>query len=245
MNRLSLIPVIDLKGGMVVHAREGRRDEYRPVRSKLTPGAEPKTIARALLDLHPFKTLYIADIDAIQQRGNNRTAIQAIRRQWPDLELWVDSGIANDAALTRWLAVDLGHPVIGSESLLDADFLLKVRARVEEVSAVLSIDYLGDEFKGPQALLDNPELYWPGRVLAMNLHRVGSDQGPDLNLIVDLAKRVPGCKVYAAGGVRSVEDLQQVAKAGASGALLASALHDGRIGSSHLAQFSIEAAKGD
>jgi phosphoribosylformimino-5-aminoimidazole carboxamide ribotide isomerase len=72
----------------------------------------------------------------------------------------------------------------------------------------------------------------------MNLHRVGSDQGPDLNLVVNLARRVPGCKVYAAGGVRSVDDLQQVVKAGASGALLASALHDGRIGASHLAQFS-------
>jgi phosphoribosylformimino-5-aminoimidazole carboxamide ribotide isomerase len=155
MNGFTLIPVIDLKGGMVVHAHEGRRDEYRPVRSKLTAGAEPKTIARALLDLHPFRTLYIADLDAIQQRGNNRAGIQAIRRQWPDLELWVDSGIANDAALTRWLATDLGHPVIGSESLLDADFLLTVRARAEDVSAVLSIDYLGDEFKGPQALLDS------------------------------------------------------------------------------------------
>jgi phosphoribosylformimino-5-aminoimidazole carboxamide ribotide isomerase len=237
MKNFSLIPVIDLKAGMVVHAREGRRDEYRPVRSKLTPSAEPKTIARALLELHPFKTVYIADLDAIQGRGNNRGGIQAIRRQWPDLELWVDSGIANDAALTRWLATDLGHPVIGSESLLDADFLLTVRARAEDVSAVLSLDYLGDEFKGPQSLLDNPERYWPDRVLAMNLHRVGSDKGPDLNLVVNLARRVPGCKVYAAGGVRSVDDLQQVAKAGASGALLASALHDGRIGSTDLKQF--------
>jgi phosphoribosylformimino-5-aminoimidazole carboxamide ribotide isomerase len=237
INSFSLIPVIDLKGGMVVHAREGRRDEYRPVRSKLTAGAEPKKIAQALLDLHPFKTLYIADLDAIQGRGNNRGGIQAIRRQWPAVELWVDSGIANDAALARWLAADLGRPVIGSESLLDADFLLTVRARAEDVSAVLSIDYLGDEFKGPQALLDNPELYWPDRVLAMNLHRVGSDQGPDLELVVNLARRVPGCKVYVAGGVRSVEDLQQAAKAGASGALLASALHDGRMGASHLALF--------
>jgi phosphoribosylformimino-5-aminoimidazole carboxamide ribotide isomerase len=237
MNGFNLIPVIDLKGGMVVHAHEGRRDEYRPVRSKLAAGAEPKTIAHALLELHPFNTLYIADLDAIQGRGNNREGIRAIRRQCPDLELWVDSGIANDAALTRWLAADLGHPVIGSESLVDADFLLTVRARAEEVSAVLSLDYQGDQFKGPQALLDHPERYWPDRVLAMNLHRVGSDQGPDLNLVVDLARRVPGCQIYAAGGVRSVDDLQQAAKAGASGALLASALHDGRIGSSHLALF--------
>jgi phosphoribosylformimino-5-aminoimidazole carboxamide ribotide isomerase len=71
----------------------------------------------------------------------------------------------------------------------------------------------------------------------MNLHRVGSDKGPDLGLIVGLARRVPGCQVYAAGGVRSVEDLEEIAAAGAAGALLASALHDGRIDRAGLARF--------
>ena len=86
-------------------------------------------------------------------------------------------------------------------------------------------------------LLTHPDRYWPQRVLAMNLHRVGSNKGPDLALIVGLAGRVPGCQVYAAGGVRSIEDLERIAAAGAAGALIASALHDGRIGSVELSQF--------
>jgi phosphoribosylformimino-5-aminoimidazole carboxamide ribotide isomerase len=234
----NLIPVIDLKDGMVVHAREGRRAEYAPIRSNLCKGADPETIMAALLRLHPFRTIYFADLDAIQHQGSNYEVIEKLHDRFPAVELWADTGIGDEAALARWLAAGLGRPVIGSESLLDAEFVSVIRERCKNPSPVLSLDYQGDDFKGPPALLTHPKRYWPQRVLAMNLQRVGSDNGPDLALIVGLAKRVPGCQVYAAGGVRSIEDLQQVQSVGAAGALLATALHDGRIGRSHLAQFT-------
>jgi phosphoribosylformimino-5-aminoimidazole carboxamide ribotide isomerase len=56
-------------------------------------------------------------------------------------------------------------------------------------------------------------------------------------LIAMLAARQPACRIYAAGGVRCVEDLQNVKAAGAAGALLATALHDGRIGPAELCAF--------
>jgi phosphoribosylformimino-5-aminoimidazole carboxamide ribotide isomerase len=238
MANLQLIPVIDLKDGMVVHAREGRRAEYAPIQSNLCKGADPETIMAALLRLYPFQAFYLADLDAIQRQGSNFATIKRLRERFPAIELWADAGIADERALSHWLDAKLGRPVIGSESLLDADFVSAIRERCKNPSPVLSLDYQGDDFRGPPALLTHPERYWPERVLAMNLHRVGSDKGPDLALIIELAKRVPGCQVYAAGGVRSVEDLWQVKAAGAAGALLATALHDGRIGSAQLAQFS-------
>jgi phosphoribosylformimino-5-aminoimidazole carboxamide ribotide isomerase len=44
-------------------------------------------------------------------------------------------------------------------------------------------------------------------------------------------------KVFAAGGVRSEKDLADLAKAGVSGALVASALHDGRLTAPVIARF--------
>ncbi len=41
--------------------------------------------------------------------------------------------------------------------------------------------------------------------------------------------QAPGVHLFAAGGVRGPEDLAQLAQEGISGALVASALHDGRI----------------
>jgi phosphoribosylformimino-5-aminoimidazole carboxamide ribotide isomerase len=229
---LHLIPVIDLLNGQVVHAREGRRSEYAPIRSNLCKGAEPETIMAALLDLHPFRTFYFADLDAILRHGSNRAIIGRLHERFPAIELWVDAGIADLIALSQWIGAGLGRSVIGSESLADAQFMASAR----KYPVVLSLDFVGEAFKGPAALLQEPAS-WPANVLAMNLQRVGSDAGPDLELIAMLAAKQPACRIYAAGGVRSVEDLQNVNAVGATGALLATALHDGRIAPSELSGF--------
>jgi phosphoribosylformimino-5-aminoimidazole carboxamide ribotide isomerase len=235
---MNLIPVIDLLHGQVVHAREGRRSEYAPIQSNLCEGADPETIMAALLRLHPFQTFYFADLDAIQRQGSNCKVLKRLHDRFPAIELWVDAGIADETALNQWISAGLGRAVIGSESLADAEFMVIARARCGALSPVLSLDFVGDTFQGPAAFLEEPLHYWPASVLAMNLNRVGSNAGPDLALIGMLAAKAPSCQTYAAGGVRSIEDLQQVTAAGAAGALIASALHDGRIGSAHLGQFT-------
>ena len=235
MTSFHLVPVIDLLQGQVVHAREGRRAQYAPVQSQLCKGAGPDEIVDALLRMHPFRTLYVADLDAIQHQGSNRAVLTRLHARLPDIHFWVDAGIAETSALEHWIAAGLGRPVIGSESPGDAEFLAAARDR--DPGTILSLDFLGGEFRGPPALLADPARYWPQRVLAMNLQRVGSRLGPDFALVVKLARRVTGCQVYAAGGVRSMDDLAQLANVGASGALIASALHDGRIGAQELIQF--------
>jgi phosphoribosylformimino-5-aminoimidazole carboxamide ribotide isomerase len=235
--KLHLIPVIDVLRGEVVHAREGRRAEYAPIKSCLGEGSNPHTIVAALLQLHPFRTFYFADLDAIQRQGSNHEIFARLRKHFPAVEFWVDSGIADEAALERSVGEGIGRTVIGSESLKQADFMLVARKVCQDNRLILSLDFRGEAFIGPKPLLDHPQRYWPLCVLAMNLERVGSSKGPDLALIVNLARRVPECRVYAAGGVRSVEDLDRVAAAGACGALIASALHDGRLGATQLKRF--------
>jgi phosphoribosylformimino-5-aminoimidazole carboxamide ribotide isomerase len=236
LEKLQLIPVIDVMRGKVVHAREGRRTEYAAIQSRLCEGSEPRTVLAALLELHPFRTVYFADLDAIQRQGSNREILARLRKGFPAVEFWIDSGIADVAALERSVGEGMGHTVIGSESVKQADFMLVARDVCPD-NLILSLDFKDEAFIGPQPLLDHPQRYWPQYVLAMNLERVGSRKGPDFALIVELAQRVPGCRVYAAGGVRSVEDLERVATTGACGALIASALHDGRIGAAQLKQF--------
>ena len=244
MAKLNLIPVVDLLKGQVVHAREGRRAQYRPVQSRLCKGADTETVVDALLRVHPFRSLYVADLDAIQRQGSNLDTLQRIRRRFPHLDLWVDSGIADERGLDAWLRADIGRAVIGSETLLDAEFVFHARQRCRDLSPVLSLDFIAEEFKGPQALLADPARYWPERVLAMNLRRVGSDAGPDLALIESLAAKAPDREVYAAGGVRSVEDLERAAAAGAVGALIATALHNGRLGPAALSRFMTPGQEG-
>jgi phosphoribosylformimino-5-aminoimidazole carboxamide ribotide isomerase len=235
---VKLIPVIDLLGGQVVHARRGDRANYRAVQSRLCDGAEPLTVVRALLALHPFRCLYIADLDAIQRTGDHRDTLARIRSTFPDLELWVDSGLADGNAAANWRASGLGLPIVGSESLRDLAALRDIAAGLSGSPWILSVDFRGEEFLGPAELLRRAEELWPQRLLAMNLARVGSMHGPDLDLIRRLIRIAPAREVYAAGGVREVADLDAAASAGAAGALVATALHDGRIGAAQLARLA-------
>jgi phosphoribosylformimino-5-aminoimidazole carboxamide ribotide isomerase len=243
MANFSLIPVIDLKGGVVVHARQGHRSAYGPVRSRLCPGADPAAIVDALLRLHPFPVLYVADLDAISGSGDHRAQLHELRARFPALALWVDSGIADAAALDRWIAQNIGRVVLGTESIGEAAFVETARRRCGALEPVLSLDFTGDRFQGPPELLADPGRYWPSRVLAMNVRRVGSGTGPDLHLVVGLAGRKAGqCDVFAAGGVRGAADLRELRAAGAAGALVATALHDGRLDGRDIESFALGSA---
>jgi len=238
---VEVIPVIDLRGGEVVHARRGERDSYRPVRSQLCAGSAPLEVVAGLLAAYPFATLYIADLDAIQGRGSNIESIRRIRHRFPDLRLWVDNGLADAAACRDWLAQGLGELVLGSETQSDRATLEALSDDGARERLILSLDYRDDRFLGPPDLLSAQAL-WPHRLIVMTLSRVGSGGGPDLDLLRRWRKEAPAKKIFAAGGVRGGEDLLALADCGISGVLVATALHERRIGRPEIAAVDSDAA---
>ena len=93
---------------------------------------------------------------------------------------------------------------------------------------MLSLDFRGDDFLGPAELLTEASL-WPRRLIVMTLARVGSGAGPDLERLASVAARAGDRAIFAAGGVRGADDVAALAKAGIAGALVSTALHDGRL----------------
>jgi phosphoribosylformimino-5-aminoimidazole carboxamide ribotide isomerase len=220
---MQIVPVIDLMGGVVVHARRGERERYQPLVSALCQGARPLTVVAGLMKLHAFSALYVADLDAIAGRGEHRAEIEAIQCAHPHLEIWLDAALADRAAFDDARARNC-MPVIGSESLRSIEWL----AQLAPQAAILSLDHRDGARLGPPELWQRTQL-WPQRVLAMNLSRVGANEGPDLSLIETLQRARPDARVYAAGGVRDARDLQSLREVRAAGALVASALHSGAI----------------
>ncbi|EGV33363.1 histidine biosynthesis protein [Thiorhodococcus drewsii AZ1] len=225
---MKLIPVIDLKNGQVVAARQGRRDTYEPLVSPLCPSSQLDEVATAILRRYPVESLYIADLNAIAGDGDHVDQIEQLHRRHPTPRLWVDSGLT---ALDRLAA--LVRPVLGSESLESLDQLAELRARYPD--AVLSLDYRGEQPLGPAGLAANPAL-WPDDVILMTLARVGSAQGPDLDRLAALRRLAPSHRIHAAGGVRSPADLERLDALGIAGALVATALHQGHIPAARITQ---------
>jgi phosphoribosylformimino-5-aminoimidazole carboxamide ribotide isomerase len=222
---MEIIPVLDLKGGIVVRARMGQRDQYLPLKTPLSPTSDPVDVACGLLSVHPFKTLYVADLDAIERTGDHRSTLMRLRAAFPELALWIDNGTADRGGAEALLAAGFGHLVLGSETQADAAL---VRHFAADARVALSLDFRGLSFQGPPELLNEPTC-WPQTVIVMTLARVGSGAGPDLERLGAIRRAAPEKRIFAAGGVRDATDLGLLKRAGIAGALVASCLHDGRL----------------
>ena len=233
---MDIIPVIDLMQGQVVHARRGQRDRYAPLQTPLSRDALPGSVLDGLLACADFRTVYIADLDALMGQPPQTSVIAGLVERYPESTFWVDNGYAGGrASIKVWDG--RVRPVLGSESIGIADLAELRRARFD---FVLSLDFRVDALIGDPRLLEQPAL-WPDTVILMNLARVGSLEGPNLGQLSRFVAEHPDHRFVAAGGVRDAADLAALDRAGASSVLLASALHQ-----QSLARETVEAyATGD
>jgi phosphoribosylformimino-5-aminoimidazole carboxamide ribotide isomerase len=229
---MRVIGVIDLKDGVAVHAVRGERQRYRPVRSGLVEGADPVDVARALRDRLGLRELYVADLDAIAGGDGHGETLRALAAE---AELMVDAGAGDAAGVERVLSLGAARAIVGTETLADAEAF----AELPLDRLVLSLD-----LRAGQVLARDRKLatLGPGEALArltraglreaivLDLARVGSGEGPDLELVRELHGRFPQLALLAGGGVRDAADLRALAHVGAAGALVATALHSGAIG---------------
>jgi phosphoribosylformimino-5-aminoimidazole carboxamide ribotide isomerase len=215
---VQIIPVIDLMGGCVVHAKRGQRDQYQPIQTPLCQGATPEAVIDGLLNLHSFKTFYIADLDALTGKKPQWDIVERLQCHYPTLDFWLDQGWGE--------AVGRAVPVIGTESLNGE--------RVQQLSSlqgqfILSLDFSEDRLLGESSVLDDIRL-WPDKVIVMSLSYVGAGEGPDFQRLREIQSRQPDKALIAAGGVRHAGDLLRLKAMGVAGVLLASALHSGAVG---------------
>jgi phosphoribosylformimino-5-aminoimidazole carboxamide ribotide isomerase len=226
-----IIPVIDLYAGNVVHARAGQRESYQNIKTPLCHGSDPAIILQAILSLHPFPTVYIADLNAIKDEGNNNAIIDELLRLYPKVCFWLDSG---KQIYPEILPASRLRHVIGSETGISLEQLVE---QSTGASSLLSLDFLSHGFMGKQEIIDDAE-GWPDDIIIMSLNRVGSSQGPDLALHNQLRAITDKKRFYVAGGIRNEQDLEELQNNNVSGVLLATALHEGRISNQALRKYS-------
>jgi phosphoribosylformimino-5-aminoimidazole carboxamide ribotide isomerase len=232
---MRVVPVIDLKGGVAVHAVRGERERYRPVRGRIGDGSDPVGLARALRDRLGLDELYVADLDAIAGGTGSPDVVAALAR---DTRVMVDAGTTGATAIAGLVELGVARVIVGTESLPGVQAFRRLRHELPDAPLVLSLDLRGGELLSPDPALAGSgaadalaRLVDAGarEVIVLDLLRVGSGEGLDLTLIAELHARFPDVELLAGGGVRDAADLDALADAGAAGALIATALHNGAI----------------
>jgi phosphoribosylformimino-5-aminoimidazole carboxamide ribotide isomerase len=236
-----IIPVIDLKGGMAVHAVGGRRDQYRPLRSIWQARPSPIALAAAMRDGLGIDRIYLADLDAIGGNAPDLGVYEAIIAT--GMTLWLDAGIRDLGRLGPLIGLDPRRTrlVVGLESVGGPADLERIIDRVGMERVIFSID-LDD---GRARLASGAE--WPGtkpheiaglaidrgvrEIILLDLARVGTGRGVGtVDLMLRMLEDHPRVAVSVGGGIRGIDDVLRMKEQGASAVLVGSAIHDGRIG---------------
>ncbi len=233
---MQVIPVLDVWRGRAVHATGGDRRRYGPVASVLASGSDPVSLARAFKNRLGVRTCYLADLTAIAGRRPSLPLIHSLADE--GLRLWVDAAISDAAVAEQVLAEGAGRAVVGLETLPDLDALISVARAVSPDRLAFSLDLLnGRPLSSAPALAGRPALELAEQafevgyrvLIVLELGRVGALCGPSSDLVASLRARCPELSLVIGGGVRDRDDLRELAGLGCAGALVASALHVGRI----------------
>jgi phosphoribosylformimino-5-aminoimidazole carboxamide ribotide isomerase len=240
---VQVIPVLDLQGGVAVHAVRGERSKYRPLRSRLAPSADPVTVARAVRERLGLDALYIADLDALEGRAGGADALLGLLAR-DGFRLLVDAAASSVASVAALLELGAHDAIVALETLRDPAQLAAVVREIGAERIVFSLDLQGGRPRGgpqgwrslgPLEIARRAADAGVRRVLLLDLAAVGSDSGWPL---AELARAVRALSeeidVLSGGGVRNREDLECLRELGVSAALVGTALHAGRIGRADL-----------
>ncbi|WZP00004.1 HisA/HisF-related TIM barrel protein [Isosphaeraceae bacterium EP7] len=244
---IRLIPVLDLKGGQAVHAVAGNRAHYRPIRGRLHQGSDPIGLSLAYRDSLGLEDLYLADLDAIEGQAPSYSLYHEISRL--GINLWVDAGLAGPGPVLALLDAGVRTIVAGLESLGSPLDLAEIVQTAGAGRVAFSLDLRdgapivapGSAWRepgNPDSITREAVEAGVGHVIVLDLARVGLGRGTGASdLIRRLSPSLPGVRWVAGGGVAGVEDLDELGRAGAVGALVGTALHRGVLTRTDLERF--------
>lgn len=222
------LPAIDLREGACVQLVGGA---YEAEKIRLSP-----LDALGRWRAFGFKAFHVVDLDAALGKGDNRDVIATLLRT-PGCTFSVGGGVRSEEKILELVDLGAKRVVVGTRALEEPGWLAEM-AELFPDKLVVAADVrrrevvtrgwqqgLGRDVETVLASLAKLPL---AGVLVTAVHVEGQQQGPDLPLMEEVARAVPG-RLYASGGITTLEDLRALRKAGAMGAVIGMALYTGRL----------------
>ena len=259
-----VIPAIDLMGGVVVHGVKGERENYQPVKSVLSERAELFPIVEAFVRKLGLREFYIADLDAIMfsMQKDHLNIITNTRAEGLNplgtISLMVDAGVFNLAGAGKILKAGIDQAIIGTETLPSLTALQDIINCYGADRLVVSLDTQDSKVLSAAPELCNLEVpqalcllreFGIRHYILLELQKVGTSAGLNKELIkeclsvLDFQSPERGSSFFIGGGVSGYEDLHWLREMGVSGAIVATAFHDGRLTNQNLSQLNIVASQ--
>jgi phosphoribosylformimino-5-aminoimidazole carboxamide ribotide isomerase len=229
MGSFTPIPAIDIRGGRCVRLVEG--DFARETRY----ADDPAEMARYWA-AEGAQRLHVVDLDGARDgvRGNAdviRSLLSSVQ-----IPVQVGGGIRTLETAQELLAEGAARVVIGTTAAEDPEVMRAWVAKLGAEQVIVGVDARGGRVAthGWQTVTDLdvlsfcqvPKDYGVQRVLYTDVARDGRLSGPDVEGTRAIASLM---NVIGSGGVSTVEQLRELADAGAEAAIIGTALYEGRL----------------
>ena len=229
MEKLQLLPAVDVQGGQAVQLVQGIAGTQKEF-------GDPLTAALRWQD-GGAEWLHLVDLDAAFGRGSNAELLSGIVGQL-DMKVEISGGIRNQESLDRALATGARRVNIGTAALENPEWCDRVVGTYGDRVAI-GLDVRGENLAargwttegGPWVeTLDRLVAAGCERFVVTDVNADGMLTGPNLELLLDVALR-SGKKVIASGGIATLDnlrDLRGLVDRGVEGAIIGTALYVGR-----------------
>lgn len=225
-----VLPAIDLRAGKCVRLIQGQY--HRQITYEENPLRQARQFIAA-----GAEWLHIVDLDGARLgKPVNIEPVQAIAKL-RQLKIELGGGIRDKAAIDQMLAMGLNRVIIGTKAVTDFDWFSQIASEFSGKIA-LGLDARGAKLATNGWTQDSPEelIAFAKQAAALPIAAIiytditkdGMLIGPNLERTKAVADAVD-VPVIAAGGVSSVEDIKNLAKAGVAGAIIGRALYEGRL----------------
>ena len=228
-DHLQLLPAVDVQGGRAVQLVQGVAGSEKtfgdPVEAAVNwqrQGAE---------------WIHLVDLDAAFGRGSNRDLLASIVGRL-DIDVEMSGGIRDDASLEAALATGCRRVNIGTAALERPEWCAGVIASYGDRVAI-GLDVRGRTLAARGWTREGGDLYdvlarldseGCARYVVTDVNKDGMLQGPNLQLLRDVCAATDR-PVVASGGITELADLealQGLLDDGVEGAIVGTALYEGR-----------------
>ena len=230
MIKLEIWAAIDLRRGRVVSLRRGNPED------SFTWRDNPLTVAERW-EREGATGLHIVDIDAALSEGSNRKVIQSISRN-SRIPVQVGGGIRTIAQAKELLELGITKVVLGTLAYQRPSILSSAVRTLGEEHIVVAVDYRGDVivtegWTKESALnvlgaISGHEAIGVRTVLATAVEFDSTALGPDFAMLRKIHAST-AMKVLASGGIRDLDDIQELEAIGVDGAIVGRALYEGTL----------------
>lgn len=224
MNRIELLPAIDVTGGRAVRLSSGVVDDRS--------WADPAEVARSFEEAGA-RWVHLVDLDRAFGRGNNDELLARVMNE-VDAAIQLSGGIVSRADVEAALGAGPDRVNIATQALDDLD---AVRDAIDAFGPRISVclDVRGERLAARGTSREGGNVWevlsalneaGVARLVVTDVTRDGQMRGANLELLARVADATDA-RIVASGGVNSLADIAALRRLGIEGAIVGKALYQG------------------